>query len=315
MNLWKNLTIFRNLKNNNHGKKKAEHELSSCLCEEVIKIIRKIIRILAFIVLMISLWMIVKIVVIDYYKESKLAEEAQQIYYDNDDTKEESQEERFSDLIKINPDIKAWINISNTRVNYPVVQSSEDDRNYYLTHNYKKEYSQYGSIFIDAVCTAGTDSKNVILHGHHMRNGEMFANILKFSDVNFCRENPIINFDTLNETRKYKVISIFKTNTLPEQGEIFNYQISSFGKGKFMEFVKNVKKRSLIYFPVDVDENDQLITLSTCSYEFKDFRTVVVARKIRKEESDYVDVNNIKEAENPLWPDCWYKKHGGVRPS
>ena len=82
-----------------------------------------------------------------------------------------------------------------------------------------------------------------------------------------------------------------------------------------MEFVKNVKKRSLIYFPVDVDENDQLITLSTCSYEFKDFRTVVVARKIRKEESDYVDVNNIKEAENPLWPDCWYKKHGGVRPS
>lgn len=281
----------------------------------MINIIRKIIRILAFIVLIASLWMIVKIVVVDYYKESKLAKEAQQIYYNNDNVEEESQQERFSELVKINPDIKAWINISNTRVNYPVVQSPENDNNYYLTHNYKKEYSQYGSIFIDAVCTEGTDSKNVILHGHHMRNGEMFANILKFGDVNFCRENPIINFDTLNETRKYKVISVFKTNTLPEQGEIFNYQISSFGKGKFMEFVKNVKKRSLIYFPVDVEEDDRLLTLSTCSYEFKDFRTVVVARKVRKEESDYVDVSKIAEASNPLWPDCWYEKHGGVRPS
>ena len=270
---------------------------------------------MAFIVLIASLWMIIKIVVVDYYKESKLAKEAQQIYYDNDSDEEKSQQERFLDLVKINPDIKAWINISNTRVNYPVVQSPENDNNYYLTHNYKKEYSQYGSIFIDAVCTEGTDSKNVILHGHHMKNGEMFANILKFGDVNFCRENPIINFDTLNETRKYKVISVFKTNTLPEQGEIFNYQISSFGKGKFMEFVKNVKKRSLIYFPVDVEEDDRLLTLSTCSYEFKDFRTVVVARKVRKEESYYVDVSKIAEASNPLWPDCWYEKHGGVRPS
>ena len=282
----------------------------------MINIIRRFIRTLAFAVLIVSLGIIIKIVFIDYYKESKLAEEAQQIYYDNDDDDEEpSQQERFADLIKINPDIKAWIYISNTRVNYPVLQTPEDDRNYYLTHNYKKEYSQYGSIFMDSVCTLGTESKNVILHGHHMKNGEMFANILKYGEVDFCKENPIINFDTLNETRKYKVISIFKTNTLPEQGEIFNYQISSFGKGKFMEFVKNVKKRSLIYFPVDVEEDDQLITLSTCSYEFKDFRTVVVARKVRKEESDYVDVNKIKEAPNPLWPDCWYEKHGGVRPS
>ena len=142
----------------------------------------------------------------------------------------------------------------------------------------------------------------------------MFANILKFSDVEFCKENPIINFDTLNETRKYKVISIFKTNTMPEQGEIFNYQISSFGKGKFMEFVEDVKKRSLVYFPVDVNESDQLLTLSTCSYEFKDFRTVVVARKVRKEESDYVDVSLIKTAPNPLWPDCWYREQGRSAP-
>ncbi|MGN1043584.1 MAG: class B sortase [Acutalibacteraceae bacterium] len=280
----------------------------------MIDIIRKIIRGLAFIVLMVSLWIIVKIVFIDYYKESKLAEEAQQIYYDDHNDEEQSQQERFADLIKINPDIKAWINISNTRINYPVVQAPENDRNYYLTHNYKKEYSQYGSIFIDSVCSAGTDSKNIILHGHHMRNGEMFANILKFSDVEFCKENPIINFDTLNETRKYKVISIFKTNTLPEQGEIFNYQISSFGKGKFMEFVEDVKKRSLVYFPVDVNESDQLLTLSTCSYEFKDFRTVVVARKVRKEESDYVDVSLIKTAPNPLWPDCWYREQGRSAP-
>lgn len=307
--------IFRSLRNEVIPRKKAVTELSSCLCEEVVNIIRKIIRGLSLIVLVISAWIIVKIVFVDRYNENKLAEEAQQIYYDNSEDEDQSQQERFAELVKINPDIKAWINISNTRIDYPVLQPPSDDRNYYLTHNYKKEYSQYGSIFIDSICSAGTDSKNIILHGHHMKNGEMFANILKYSDVDFCKENPIINFDTLNETRKYKVISIFKTNTLPEQGESFNYQVSSFGKGKFMEFVNDVKKRSLIYFPVDVDENDQLITLSTCSYEFKDFRTVVVARKVRMEEGSYVDTNSIKEASNPLWPDCWYEKHGGRAPS
>jgi len=83
---------------------------------------------------------------------------------------------------------------------------------------------------------------------------------------------------------------VFKTNTLSSQGEFFNYMIGEFQNEKdFMNYVYNVRIRSLITCPVDVNEDDELLTLSTCSYEFTNFRTVIVARKVRDGESAKVD--------------------------
>ena len=108
-------------------------------------------------------------------------------------------------------------------------------------------------------------------------------------------------FDTLDGQGDWKIISVFKTNTLKEQGELFNYLMVDFANDKdFLDFVYDVKIRSIIDTPVDVGKNDRLITLSTCSYEMKDFRTV--------------DVENAKLSGNPLMPSGYYSSHGGKSP-
>ena len=82
-----------------------------------------------------------------------------------------------------------------------------------------------------------------------------------------------------------------------------------------MPNIYNVKIRSLIDTLVDIKDDDKLLTLSTCSYEFDDFRTVIVARKVRDGEDISVNTESAKNSENPLMPDCWYSRYGGHAPS
>ncbi len=272
--------------------------------------IRKILKGLSIAVFVICAGVLIKLLLIDPYLLNKSNEKLKNIYHSDGI----SMDDRFKSLLEINSDIKGWIFISGTQIDYPVLQK-EDDADFYLTHNYKKEVSRYGSIFIDNGCKLGADSKNIILHGHHMHDGQMFADLMKFSDVEFYKQNPVIEFDSLWEAADWKIISVFKTNTLPEQGTIFNYVVPVFrNPGDFLKFVSNVQARSLIDIPVDVEENDRLLTLSTCSYEFEDFRTVVVARKVRQGESRTVDTNLAKKSDNPLMPECWYERYGGSKP-
>ena len=270
------------------------------------KIFRKILKWISIIVFLVSSSMLVKLLIIDPKIASNAQNEIKDVYHT--DNNEESISDRFEKLSAINSDIKGWIFISGTIIDYPVLQNP-DNSEYYLNHNYKKEESRYGSIFINSDCKLDYDCKNIIMHGHSMKDGQMFADLLKFSDLDFYKNNPIVEFDTPKGKGDYKIISVFKTNTLPEHGKIFNYLISEFKTIKsFEDYVDEVRKRSLLDIPVDVNEKDKLITLSTCSYEFKDFRTVVVARKVRDGESRLVDTENAKYAADPLMPDCWHKK-------
>lgn len=276
--------------------------------------LRKTIFSVAVLIFIISCGLLIKLFILDSYVSKKTQNEAKELYYKPPTTSiSDSQNNKFTDLLNINNEIKGWIKINNTVIDYPVTQS--EDSTFYLEHNYKKESSRYGSIFIDSACKDGVNSKNIILHGHHMRDGQMFAALMKFSDLNFYKSTPIIIFDSIDREMKWKIISIFKTNTLPDQGEIFNYLVFSFMNAEsFLNYVHKVKMRSLIDIPVDINEDDQLITLSTCSYEFTDFRTVLVARKVRINESEKVDTDNAKNADNPLMPECWYKRYGGTPP-
>lgn len=227
----------------------------------------------------------------------------------------------WDELKKINDEIVGWIQIKDTKIDYPVLWNKDDNRNYqfYLSHNYKGAYDSYGSIFVDYRCTKGTDSKNLVLHGHHMNDGSMFGDLLKYGgtsgNLDFYKKAPTIEFDTPDGDGTYKIISVFKTNTLSSQGEFFNYMIGDFQNEKdFMNYVYNVRVRSLFNCPVDVNEDDVLLTLSTCSYEFTNFRTVVVARKVRDGESSKVETSQASLNKNAVWPDVYYSVYGGTRP-
>ena len=227
----------------------------------------------------------------------------------------------WDELKKINNEIEAWIQIKDTQIDYPVLWHKGDDASdqYYLNHNYKSEYDSYGCIFLDYRCTNGMDSKNIVLHGHHMNDGSMFGDLMEYGgtegNLDFYKEHPTVVFDTPQGDGMYKIISVYKTNTLSAHGEFFNYMVGDFQNEKdFMNYVYNVRIRSLINCPVDVNEDDELLTLSTCSYEYTNFRTVVVARRVRIGEDAKVDTGKASLNSEAVWPEIYYSSRGGTRP-
>lgn len=293
------------------------------------EISRKCIVIASFLVFVGALSLLLYNMVYLSMQNDMLNGEIQTIYHSSQDNGNKADDNKPSsgnkidwDKLKaINPEIVGWITIKNMIIDYPVLWHKSDTREsqYYLTHNYKNEYSQWGSVFVDYRCTKGTESKNLVLHGHHMNDGTMFGNLLKYGgttgDLSFYKKSPTITFNTPKDNGTYKIISVFKTNTLSSQGEFFNYMIGNFQNDKdFMNYVYNVRVRSLFNCPVDVNEDDTLLTLSTCSYEFTNFRTVVVARKVRANESTKVDTSKASLNSNAVWPNVYYSRYGGTRP-
>ncbi len=224
-------------------------------------------------------------------------------------------------LKKVNTDIKGWITLKNTPINYPVLESEEDGvgYQYYLHRDYDKSYNFAGSIFIDHRSKDSVKSRNIITHGHSMNDGSMYKSLIDFGeyevDMDFYKKNPTLFFNTPEGNEQWIIFSVVKTNTLESHGDFFNYLMGTFDSdAQFMNYVYNMKIRSIIDIPVPINEDDQLITLSTCSYEYDEFRTVVCARKIRNNEKITDYINNAKPAENPVWPDVYYYDHDGERP-
>lgn len=245
--------------------------------------------------------------------------------YEGSESSDEESEIDWEALKDINDEIVAWIKIPGTVIDYPVLFHEGDDRynQYYIKRTYEKNHSEYGSIFIDYRSTEGVNSRNVIMHGHDMLDGSMFAGMLKYSpkgdlkgDLDYYREHPVINFSTPEGgNAKYKIISVYKTSTRYEHGEFFNYMQGDFNSdAEFMNFVYNSRVRSFFNIPVTCNEDDQIITLSTCCYEFYQWRMVIVARKVRPGEDESVNVDLAERNPSPLFPDVYYQRYGGTRP-
>ena len=286
---------------------------------------RKIVVLAAIVAFIGALTYVVNFFIIEPFRSKQITAEIQEIAYQKtDETSAEGNklpEQDWAALKEINDEIVAWVRIDDTRIDYPVLEHEGDDSSsqYYLYKNYKKEYDTYGSVFVDYRCTDSTRSKNVIIHGHNIQTGVFFHDLMEYGgldgDLDFYKEHPIITFNTPDGDAKWKIISVMKTSTLYEHGEFFNYMQGEFtSDAEFMNFVYNCRIRSLFDIPVMVNENDQLLTLSTCSYEFTGFRTVVVARKVREGEDEKVDVQLASYNDDPVFPDVYYMRYGGTRP-
>lgn len=175
------------------------------------------------------------------------------------------------ELKSINSDYKMWIQIENTNINYPVVQSSDND--YYLKHNFRKESNISGTVFVESANDIDND-KNIILYGHNMRNGTMFNNITNYKEESFFNEDNKINIIMNNTLYEYEVFSVYVKNV----SEV-NLAIGFASEDEFINYAYNEAEESLYKKDVDFSAEDNLITLVTCSYEFTDARTIVVARR------------------------------------
>ena len=304
------------------------------------QVILKIITLIMLVVFLGSAGYLVNELVILPAQTDMVMDEIQEIYYDLSSSEESSKEEgtqsetestqskeeepeltdeqvraQIKKLQEINPDIIGWIRIPNTVIDYPVLQSSENDPEYYLYRNYKKESTQYGSIFLQSGTAIDGSDQDLVLYGHSMNDGRMFASLLRFGELDVYKQSPVITFNTAEGGGKWKIISVFKTNTDESQGKPFPYTYSHFNSDpSYLNFIYQARQRSIINTGVDFNENDTVITLSTCSYEFDGFRTVVVARKVREGEDPSVDTSKAVCNPDVVYPQCWYDRYGGSMP-
>jgi sortase B len=223
--------------------------------------------------------------------------------------------QKFWMLLNANPDVKGWIKIEGTNIDYPVLQPAEgEDPEYYLRRNIFKKEDKCGSIFIDESCAL--DTKNIVLHGHNMTSTDnMFHYLLQYDKLSFYKDHPTISFDTIYKTGEWKIFAVIKTEGVAKKSGIFDYTISDFkDKSEFLNFIYQLRERSIYDLPVDINQKDKILMLSTCSYEIKNYRTVIIARRIREGEDSDVAVDKAKKNKNPLYPAGWYIKFGGDPP-
>ncbi len=214
---------------------------------------------------------------------------------------------KFASLWEMNDDIIGWLTIDGTKINYPVVQSEDND--YYLHKDFSKEDNRYGIPFADCRVDISLPSTNIPIYSHNMNDGQMFGELMNYESLDYYKQHPIIQFDSLYEEGKYKIVGMFIASTLPEHAPNFEYHnfIQAESDQELMDFAQEVLSRSLIVTGVDIQPGDHLVTLSTCTYDFKEARFAIVARRIREGESETVDTSAAYVNPNPVMPNAWYE--------
>lgn len=206
------------------------------------------------------------------------------IHYIEEESEPREVLEEFKNLLNKNKRLIGWVEIDDTNINYPVMQTTDNE--YYLDHNINQEYDKNGSVFMDKDCDITKPSTNFILYGHHMKSGQMFGSLDLYSEKAYFEEHPYIRFDTLYEKGTYQVMYVFRSRVYSEEEIVFKYYqfIDALSEQEFNSYMQEMAAMSLYDTGVTAQYGDHLLTLSTCDYKEKDGRFVVVARKTAAKE-------------------------------
>ncbi len=183
----------------------------------------------------------------------------------------------FDELLKQNEDVVGWITIDDTQVDYPILHSSDNVE--YLTRNYYGDESRAGSIFMDYRNDITSSNLNTVIYGHRMKDGSMFQQLTKFLDQEFFETHRTFEYDTLYESYEAEIFAVYQTLTE------FNYIETDFSsEEEYEELLAEIQSRSLFQTDIEVNADDQIITLSTCDYKLDadDGRLVVHAKLVKK---------------------------------
>lgn len=170
-----------------------------------------------------------------------------------------------------NENIVAWIDVPNTNIDYPVVKGEDND--FYLTHDIEDKKSIHGSIFMDYRNEVKGD-KNLVIYGHYMKDGSMFKDLIKYKEEKFFKDNKDIYIDIDGEKQRYEIFSVLLT-----KGDSGYIDIDFDSDQGFLNYIEEINKNSLFTRDIDFNGHEEIVTLSTCSYEFHDARTVVFGVK------------------------------------
>lgn len=178
-----------------------------------------------------------------------------------------------------NSDVVGYIHIEGTNIDGPVLYKAKDD--FYLSHGFDKQQRIEGSFFVDKYNTVEPRDDNLIIHGHNMNNGSMFHDLVKYKDKSFYLDHQTIRFDSLYETAEYEIVAAFVSQVFNKSDNVFKYykEYNFENEEAFLNFRDNIKQLSFYDTGVNIEYDDEFITLSTCEYSKEDGRMVVIARK------------------------------------
>lgn len=241
------------------------------------------IQVISIIIIIISLYYIYL-----WYIDNKKTENILNEIYENanvssdnisidNDLKIEVENIDFNKLINKNPDTIGWIKVLGTDINYPVVQTNNND--FYLTHSFDKSYNKAGWIFADYINKNLKNNeldKNTIIYGHNRQNNSMFGTLSNVFKEEWLsnKENYYINFSTLNNNMVWEV---FSTYTIEKEEYYIQSNFSS--DEEYISFLNTIKNRSTYKYDVNISKEDKILTLSTCT-NVGEGRTVLHAKLI-----------------------------------
>ena len=165
----------------------------------------------------------------------------------------------FSDLENINSDVCGWVQVNGTNINYPFVQTNNND--YYLTHSFYKDYNEAGWVFLDYRNSVQSLCQNTIIYAHSRIDTTMFGSLKKLLNSNWYNDknNHIIKLSTKNQNTLWQVFSVYHIPTTTDYLKV-DFDSSE----QFLVFAKMLQDRSVYSFNTSVGGNDKILTLSTC---------------------------------------------------
>lgn len=192
--------------------------------------------------------------------------------------------EEYVELYEKNPDLAGWIRIEGTVIDYPVMYTPEDGEKY-IYADFEGKFDTNGLPFIEDDCSLDPESDNLIIHGHNMMSGKMFASLLNYAYKNYWEAHPIIEFSNLYENREYEIVAAFYDRLYSKNYSGFKYYqfVDAEDEEHFQEAIDYFKYKSCYETGVDAEYGDNLIMLVTCSWHTKYGRFVVVGREVKPE--------------------------------
>ena len=187
-----------------------------------------------------------------------------------------------------NQDTIGWIEVEKVFA-LPVVYRNNT---YYLDHDFNKDKNPGGTIFLDANTPLQSNTQMLVLHGHNMKDGSMFAHLPHWRSRSYLRQHPILHFSTLYQEETYVIFAAMEVSTDPKTSLFFDISgYPNFPSDKaFSAWLNKVKQLTIHSINFDVTRDDALITLSTC---VGDGRFIVLARRLRNGETEAAAIKNL----------------------
>jgi len=240
-------------------------------------IVSNIILVIAIVVFAVSAYKLYGIFS-EYNKGDKEYQKIQDLVINTekkDDTKEETFSVDFEKLLEMNSDVVGWIRFDEpSEINYPVVQGRDNEE--YLKRTFEANTNKLGTLFVDVNNPGDFSGRNTFIYGHNMKNGSMFAQLLKYKDDSFYKEHPY--FYIYTPDGKVRTYEIFSAGVVKDTSD--SYIMDYADDAAFQTYIDYIKQQSAYPTSAEVTTASKIVSLSTCTNVRDDERFLVDRKSV-----------------------------------